>query len=119
MDPEKREINPGKELVLAMRPLGCILVVIFTIACMALMLKSGPEDIDGYVPPESDAYYAQHLDELQLELETHVFPELEGIRSCENTGNVLEIVIDSEHYIASRAVIIRYFDRELFLFVKQ
>ena len=48
-----------------------------------------------------------------------MFPELEGIRSCENTGNVLEIVIDSEHYIASRAVIIRYFDRELFLFVKQ
>ena len=119
MDPEKREINPGKELVLAMRPLGCVLVVIFTIACMALMLKSGPEGVDGYVPPESDAYYAQHLDELQLELETHVFPELEGIRSCENTGNVLEIVIDSEHYIASRAVIIRYFDRELLLFVKQ
>ena len=39
MDPEKREINPGKELVLAMRPLGCVLVVIFTIACMVLMLR--------------------------------------------------------------------------------
>ena len=117
MGAEKRDMGPGKELVLARRPIGCVLVIIFTIACGALMLKSGPEGIDGYDPPETDAYYAQHLDELETELETHVFPELEGIVSCQNTGNVLEIVIDSEHYIASRAVIIRYFDRSLFLFV--
>lgn len=119
MAPETPKRDPGRELVLAMRPIGCVLVVLFTIACMALMLKSGPEDIPGYAPPESDAYYAQHLDELQSELEESVFPALEGIVSCENTGQALEIVIDREHYIPSRAVIIRYFHRDLFVFVQQ
>ena len=94
-------------------------VVEQNVSAISSFLTSRQSDICLLQEVDLDSSRTKHLDELQLELETHVFPELEGIRSCENTGNVLEIVIDSEHYIASRAVIIRYFDRELFLFVKQ
>lgn len=118
MKQNEREINPGKEWAQRLKPGGCILVLVLTVLCMAQMFTSGPKKIDGYAPPETDAYYAQHLTELQTELETNVFPELDGIEGSEVAEGVLKIHIDRDHFISSRAAILQYYGQTLFEFVE-
>ena len=116
MEHEPREINPGKEWAERLKPGGCILVLVVTVLCMLLRFTSGPDPIEGYAPPESEAYYAQHLEELQTELETHVFPELEGVLRCEQDGEVLVITLERDHFINTRAAILQYYGQSLFRF---
>lgn len=119
MEHNEEKRDPGRELVTWLRPGGCILVLLVSVLCVAMMLTSGPKKIDGYVPPESDAYYAQHLDELQAELEANVFPELEGIVDCENSGQSLVITLEQDAFIKTRAAILQYYGRELFVFEQE
>ena len=94
---------------------GGIAVLLFSLVFVLTMLAAGPEKLD-YTPVYDTAYYMEHLDVLQAELEREVLPNLEGVEFTEIVDGKLVIGIRTKHYIDSRAVIIDLFDRELFVF---
>lgn len=115
---DKREMNPGKEWAIRLKPAGCIAVLIFSLLCVAMMFTAGPDKIEGFEPAQTDTYYAQHLEDLQTELETYVFPEVSGVVSCEERDGALVITLESEDFINTRAAILQYYDQSLFIFEK-
>ncbi len=51
------------------------------------------------------------------ELNTAVFPALDGILDCHSNDNgIVVITIDSDHFAVTRSAILRYFDESLFEF---
>ena len=116
---EKEEKSTaGQEFIKSIRPIGCALFLLTSIAVFLICLTSGNNPIPGYEAPESTGYYSQHIEELQNELEENVFPELEGIKSCDVDDGKLKIVIDEENFAVSRSAILHYFDSSLFTIKK-
>lgn len=115
---QDRLIAGREQLVRTLKPFGCFLVLFCFVSMLALCFSTGREPVKGYAPPESSEYYAGHLDELKAELEANLFPYLEGVTGCEEADGVLEIVIESDSYVTTRAAVIRYYDRELFSFIQ-
>ena len=70
--------------------------------------------VKGYAVPHDSEYYSEHIDELKTELETNLFPALEGIEDCHVAGDKLVITIDSEHYEDSSKAILHYYTENLF-----
>ncbi|MEG2007616.1 MAG: hypothetical protein RR055_02205 [Oscillospiraceae bacterium] len=114
---EKKIENPGAQIVRWLKPGGCILVLVLTAVAMFLMFTSGSNPIKGYEPPQSSEYYARHLDELQTELETNVFPKLSGIGACEVRDGRLAVTLTGADYAVPRSAILQYYDRALFEFI--
>lgn len=113
---DQQKQNPGLQWAQRLGVGGGIIVLVFTVLSMLMMLSSGGEPIKGYAPPQTDAYYAEHMDELEQELTQQVIPHLEGVTQMEQKDGKLVVHITHEHYIATRAAIMRYFDRDLFIF---
>ncbi len=111
----------GAEFVKKIRPLGCALFLIMFIVLLVYLFTAGREPVKGYVPPHDSEYYAQSADtlsELGHELETNVFPALDGVKSCAVEGDRLVVTVDAQEYIVVRAAVLRYYDESLFEFVK-
>lgn len=109
----------GREgLVRALKPFGCFLVLICFVGMLITCFSTGKEPVKGYAPPETSEYYARHLGELKAELETNLFPYLEGVTGCREADGVLEIVIEGGSFVVTRAAVLRYYDRELFTFIQ-
>ncbi len=113
---DEQKQTPGMEWAQRLGIGGGIVVLAFTILSMLLMLRSGADPIKDYAPPQTDAYYAEHIDELEQELTQQVIPHLEGVTKMEEKDGKLVVHITHEHYIATRAAIMQYFDRDLFIF---
>lgn len=111
-------MNTGADFVKKIGPAGCIIFLLISLAFFVMCFKSGGAPIKGYSVPHDSDYFAEHLDELKAELETNVFPHLDGIRSCELTGKTLTIAIDSESFDTSSEAISHYYRDELFNFQK-
>ena len=111
----ERERDPGKQWAQRLGIGGGLVVLLFSLVFVLTMLTSGPQKLD-YVPLQTDAYYAEHPEQLREELTEYVFPELEGVQDCTVTDGKVVIGIRSKYYIQDRAVIIDLFDRELFVF---
>jgi hypothetical protein len=109
----------GEDFIKKIGPVGAALFLLLGVAVTVILLTAGRDPIPGYAPPQDTAYYAAHLDELQAELESGVFPALDGVVSCRETDEHLEIVIRKEDFAITRAAILRYFDPSLFLFVQE
>ena len=119
LEREEREyVNPGQQWAQRLGVVGGIVVLLFSLVFVLTMLTAGPEKLD-YVPQHDTAYYQQHPDVLQSELEEAVFPYVEGVESCEAAEEKLVIGIRTKYFIETRAVIIDLFDRELFEFKEQ
>lgn len=112
---EYRE-TAGQEFARAVRPAGCVLLLLILGAVLYICFTSGKDPLPGYEAPQSTEYYAQHLEELQTELETNVFPELEGISGSTVEEGHLRIGIQNDSFAVSRAAILRYYDLSLFEF---
>ena len=112
---EYRE-SAGQEFARAVKPAGCVLLLLILIGVLYICFTSGKDPIPGYEAPQDTAYYVQHLQELKTELETNVFPELEGIEGSDVEGDHLNIRIQSDSFAVSRAAILRYYDLSLFEF---
>jgi hypothetical protein len=110
-------MNSGQQFVKMLRPLGCVLFLLMAVGVTLICFTAGRDPIPGYAAPEDTAYYAEHLDALQQELETSVFPQLQGVVGSEITGDQLTVQIDGESFAVTRSAILRYFDESLFLFV--
>ena len=112
---EEEFVNPGQQWAQRLGVFGGIAVLLFSLVFVLTMLAAGPEKPD-YEPMYDTAYYMQHPEALQAELEQEVFPHVEGIQSCEVSDGKLVIGIRTKYFIDTRAVIIDLFDRELFIF---
>lgn len=111
-------MTAGQEFVKFLKPVGCVIVLLFSIAAIVLCLTPPDEPLPGLEPAHDNAYYAQHLDELQAELEESVFPRLGGIRSCVISEDRLCIGIDGKNYDKVCKALSYYYDKDLFEFQK-
>ena len=67
--------------------------------------------LDGYTPPQTHEYYAEHPEELAEEINEHVAPLLEGIAECHaEDGKVAVTVTDAGKYASVRTALLRAFD---------
>ncbi len=108
----------GEEFVRKIRPVGCVMFILLAILVAAVCLTAGRDPIKGYKPPQSDEYYAQHLDELQEELEANVFPHLEGVMGSRVENDVLVVELDTNHFAVTRSALLCYYGQELFELVR-
>ena len=113
--PEEEYVNPGQQWAQRLGVMGGIAVLLFSLVFVLTMLSAGPEKLD-YEPAYDTAYYMQHPDALQTELEREVFPHVDGVQFCEISDGKLVVGIRTKYFIDTRAVIIDLFDRELFVF---
>lgn len=104
----------GEEFVKKIRPAGCVMFIVLAILVAVVCLTAGRDPIRGYEPPQSDEYYARHLDELQAELEANVFPQLEGVLGSRVEDNVLVVELDTNYFAVTRSALLRYYGQELF-----
>jgi len=115
---EKNRESAGQEFVRWLRPGGCALILIIMVLMLVTCFISGKKPIPGYTPPQTSEYYAAHLDELQTELEEHVFPVIGGVEESRVDDGKLEVSIGVSDYVTTRAAILRYYDENLFEFVE-
>ena len=109
----------GQDFLQRIGPAGMALFLILAVLVTWICLTSGRDPVPGYAAPQSTEYYAAHLDELADELEANVFPALPDYTmsaSVPDGGTTVTVTVDSDHFVAGRAAILRYFDESLFLF---
>ena len=106
-------MTAGESFVKMLKPAGCILfLLLFVIFLIFCFTAKAP--LEGYVKPQTTEYYLTHLEELEQELETNMFPRLEGIEDCYVNGDRLTIIISSDDYEESSGIITHYYGKELF-----
>lgn len=109
----------GQAFLQRIGPAGMALFLILAVLVTWICLTSGRDPVPGYAAPQTTEYYAAHLDELAEELETNVFPALPEYTmsaAVPDGGTTVTVMIDSEHFVAGRGAILRYFDESLFSF---
>ena len=107
----------GQAFIQRIGPAGMALFLILAVLVTAICLTSGRDPIPDYAAPETTEYYAAHPDALAAELEANVFPALpEYAMSAEALENAVAVTIDSDHFVAGRAALLRYCDESLFDF---
>lgn len=106
-------MTAGESFVKMLKPAGCVLfLLLFVFFLIFCFTAKAP--LEGYVKPQTTEYYLTHLEELEKELETNMFPRLEGIEDCYVNGDRLTIIISSDDYEESSGIITHYYDKELF-----
>lgn len=111
-------MNTGEDFVRKIKSIGCVLFLALFVGFLLICFLGGAP-VDGYAPPQDSEYYAEHLSELKAELEKNVFPELEGVTSCEISENRLCITVDADEYEDVKYAVTFYYDEELFEFLKE
>lgn len=111
-------MTAGEQFVKWIKPAGCVLFLgIFAAFLVICFTAKAP--VEGYTVPHDSQYYAQHLDELKAELETNLFPKLEGIEGCYISGNKLKIIISDAGFEKSSKAITHYYGENLFIIEKE
>lgn len=113
--PEFKE-TAGMQFARAVKPAGCILLLLILLGVLYLCFTSGTDPIPGYEAPQGTAYYSEHLDELQTELQENIFPQLDGEEDSRVEGGKLTVILENDFYAVSRSAILRYYDESLFNF---
>ena len=111
-------MNTGEDFVRKIKPAGCAVFLLISVAFLIMCFTAGGAPIEGYSVPHDSDYYAEHIDELKAELDANVIPQLDGIESCEVTGDKLTVTIDSSSFDESSGAITHYYRDELFIFKK-
>ena len=111
-------MTAGQQFVKWIKPAGCgIFLVVFVLFLVMCFTAKAP--VEGYTIPHDSQYYAAHLDELKTELETNLFPKLDGIEDCYISGDRLTIIIDSASFEESSGAITHYYGENLFIIEKE
>ncbi len=111
-------MTAGEQFVKWIKPAGCVLFLgIFAAFLVICFTAKAP--VEGYTVPHDSQYYAQHLDELKAELETNLFPKLEGIEDCYISGGKLKIIISDAGFEKSNKAITHYYGENLFIIEKE
>ena len=111
-------MTAGEQFVKWIKPAGCVLFLgIFAAFLVICFTAKAP--VEGYTVPHDSQYYAQPLDELKAELETNLFPRLEGIEDCYISGDKLKIIISDAGFEKSSKAITHYYGENLFIIEKE
>ena len=111
-------MTAGEQFVKWIKPAGCVLFLgIFAAFLVICFTAKAP--VEGYTVPHDSQYYARHLDELKAELETNLFPKLEGIEDCYISGDKLRIIISDAGFEKSSTAITHYYGENLFIIEKE
>lgn len=105
----------GQEFVKMLRPIGCVVFLAMFAAFLFICFSSGNNEIEGYEPPETSAYYEEHMDELADEIEDNMLP---GKVDCRVLGDKIEITLSEQEFFKLRSKILNYYDEDLFEFRK-
>ena len=116
---EKKPEQSGQWLWKNLKPFGCILCLGLMVLMLLICFTAGRDPIPGYEAPQSTEYYSEHLAELESELEANVLPQLEGVVSCELSGDKVLVTVSEESFAATRSAVLRYFDAGLFEFIME
>lgn len=113
-------MNTGQDFVKKIGPFGCVLFLALFVFFLVYCFTAAPADpLKGYTAPYKFDYYAQSdatLQQLQTELETNVFPMLDGVISSDIENGRLVITIEGNSFSDSRDAILKYYDESLFYF---
>ena len=115
-------MGTGQEFVKKIKPFGSFLFLLVFVLFLLTCFTSGKNPIPGYKAPHESSYYSQNektLAELKTELNANVFPKLNGISNCSISEGKLIVVIEDESFAISRSAILRYYDKDLFEFLKE
>jgi hypothetical protein len=94
-----------------------VLFLALAVLVGAICLTAGKTPIPGYAPPLTMDEYAQNPAALVQELEDNVFPALpDYTMSAALEGDTVVVTIDSDHFVAGRAAILRYFSQDVLTF---
>ncbi len=112
-------METGQQFAKRLRPAGCVAVLVLAVIATALMFSAKGSVVEGYSKPETDEYYAQHLDELLTEIETNLLPKA-GIENVELSlsDGVVAVTGPKEDLHDAYLAIIHYFDEDLFEFTE-
>ena len=111
-------MTAGEQFVKWIKPAGCVLFLgIFAAFLVICFTAKAP--VEGYTVPHDSQYYAEHLDELKAELETNLFPKLDGVEECYISGDKLTIIIDEQSFEESGKAITHYYGENLFIIEKE
>ena len=114
-------MGTGQEFVKKIKPFGSFLFLLIFVLFLLICFTSGKKLIPGYESPHESSYYSQNdatLTELKSELETNIFPHLEGITDSRVSNGKLVVTIAADSYYVSRSAILKYYDVSLFEFVQ-
>lgn len=112
-------MTAGQQFVKMLRPAGCAVFLIIFAAFMVMCFTADDAPIKGYAVPQDSEYYAEHIDELQSELEENVFPRLDGVVSSEISDGILRITVESEELETVKTAITHYYSEALFEFTEK
>ena len=104
-------MTAGQQFVKWLKPVGCgIFLLVFVLFFIMCFTAKAP--VEGYTVPHDSQYYAEHLDELKTELETNLFPRLDGIIICvcntNDRGRCCDFYKSVFHLIHSFSMINRF-----------
>jgi hypothetical protein len=116
--PNEGQTTAGQDFVSRIRPAGCALFLALAVLVGAICLTAGKDPIAGYTPPLTMEDYAADPAALVQELEEHVIPALPDYTMSVALGQdgSVTVTVDSDHFVAARAAILRYFDEDLITF---
>lgn len=112
-------MGTGAEFAKKLGIAGAIFVLILGVVSTAMLFFSRGSTVEGYEKPESDKYYAQHLPELEREIEENLLPKAGAPQvTVELTGDKILISGEKTQLRTARLAIIHYFDEDLFEFTE-
>ena len=110
-------MGTGQEFVKKIRPVGAAFFLFMLVAYLCICFFSPVPPVNGYIPPQTDGYYAEHIDELTGELRSNLIPALgyEGVSVETGDGRVV-ITAPETDLDALRQDILYYYGEDLFEF---
>ena len=114
-------MSAGQAFAKKIGPIGGGFFLLLFVIFLAYCFTAGTNPIPGYDAPHDYSYYSQNnttLAVLKTELETNVFPKLQGDESCQVIDGKLAVTLDSVNYAKSRSAILKFYDKSLFEFYK-
>jgi len=114
-------MDMGKDFVKKIKPVGIVMILLFSIVGTYMMFTFSFDIPPRYESIHTTDYYRQNaetIQELHTELQEFVFPSIDGIleSSVLPDQRMILIHVSSEHHDKVKAIILRDFDEELFVF---
>lgn len=104
----------GQAFVRKIGTFGIVAFLIIFIGYFIVTFFFGSRTVlDDYRPPQTNEYYASHIDELAAEIESDISPLLEGIDECFVEDGRVIVVTDSGRFASVRTALLKVFDETL------
>ena len=111
---EPKGYETGQSFVKKIGAFGMAAFLLIFIGYLIVTFFSGRSTaLDGYTPPQTGEYYAEHPDELAEEIKTNVAPLLDGIEDAYAEDGKVVVEIGDEEYFTVRTALLKKFDENL------